>query len=252
VSFFGEFERFFSDYIYPAWPVFLLLAVLGAAAAFVVAYRLGLHRVALRHRFVTAIGIVAVLAVTIPGGYYTISPLFDRNTVCELSPVAGAGAGSERCEAGSDTVLAADDPAEPDRTSTPDAPATEPDAPIEPGTTSESDQAPFQAQIVKQGEFAGADSFHFGEGTALLIETGTDAYTLRLEDFSVRNGPDLFVFLSPDPNGYTDNALELGTLKGTDGAFNYEIPTGTDVSQFQSAVIWCKAFAVLFATAPLA
>ena len=248
----GEFERFFSDYIYPAWPVFLLLAVLGTAAAFVVAYRLGLHHVALRHRFVTAIGIVAVLAVTIPAGYYTISPLFERNTVCEASPIAGAGAGSERCGVGSGIVLTADDPTESDRASTADAPAANPDPPAEPDPTATPDPTPLEALVVRQGEFKGADSFHFGEGTALLIETGPGAYTLRLEDFSVRNGPDLFVFLSPDPNGYTDDALELGTLKGTDGAFNYEIPTGTDVSQFQSAVIWCKAFAVLFATAPLA
>ena len=53
-------------------------------------------------------------------------------------------------------------------------------------------------------------------------------YTLRLEDFSVRNGPDLFVYLSPDAAGYTDDALELGRLKATDGSFNYELPPGTD------------------------
>lgn len=39
-------------------------------------------------------------------------------------------------------------------------------------------------------------------------------------------------------------------MKATDGAFNYEIPPGTDVSQFKSAIVWCKAFSVLFAAAP--
>jgi hypothetical protein len=45
------------------------------------------------------------------------------------------------------------------------------------------------------------------------------------------------------------DVLELGTLKATDGAFSYDLPTGTDPSSFASAVIWCKQFAVQFAVA---
>ena len=97
----------------------------------------------------------------------------------------------------------------------------------------------------------GADDFHFGRGQALLIEAEPGKYILRFEEFSVRNGPDLFVYLSPDAEGYAKNALKLGGLKGTDGAFNYDVPEGTDVSQFKSAVVWCDQFSVLFATAPL-
>jgi hypothetical protein len=293
MSVFGELERFFSEVVYPVWPLFLALAVIGIAVAGYVSYRLGWHLIALRHRLITATALVLFLAAAVPAGYYTISPLFERNTVCEASPIAGAGAGSEQCEVDPNTVsvVEGDDASvEPDPTSTPDAPADDPDAtvepdptsttaapaddpdaplepdptstaaaptddadaPLEPDPTSTPDPTPFQAQVVEQGEFEGADSFHFGEGTALLIETGPSAYTLRFEDFSVRNGPDLFVYLSPAPDGYADGALELGTLKGTDGAFNYEIPPGTDVSQFKSAVVWCKAFSVLFATATFA
>ena len=99
----------------------------------------------------------------------------------------------------------------------------------------------------------GADDFHFGRGTAQLIETAPGAYTLRFEDFSVRNGPDLFVYLTPDPTGESiDGGINLGALKATDGAFNYELPPSTDVSQFSSAIVWCKQFAVLFAVAELA
>ena len=99
--------------------------------------------------------------------------------------------------------------------------------------------------------FQGADEFHFGSGQALLVETAPGMYTLRFEGFSVRNGPDLFVYLSP-ADGYAAGALELGALKASDGSFNYEIPAGTDIGQFKSAVVWCRAFSVLFATAPLA
>jgi hypothetical protein len=108
-----------------------------------------------------------------------------------------------------------------------------------------------QAKVVAKGEFMGADDFHFGEGQALLIETAPGSYVLRFENFSVRNGPDLFVYLSPAAEGDLDGALKLGGLKGTDGAFNYDVPPGTDISTFRSAVVWCDQFAVLFATAPL-
>ncbi len=107
------------------------------------------------------------------------------------------------------------------------------------------------ARILASGEFSGADEFHFGRGRALILESD-GGLVLRLEDFSVRNGPDLYVYLSPSPDGYADGALELGPLKATDGSFNYEIPAGTDISPYRSAVVWCKPFEVLFAHAPLA
>ena len=75
-------------------------------------------------------------------------------------------------------------------------------------------------------------------------------YVLRFEDFSVRNGPDLYVYLSEDPaGGSVDEALNLGGLKATDGAFNYEVPPQIDVSRAKSAVVWCRQFSTLFAHA---
>jgi hypothetical protein len=106
-------------------------------------------------------------------------------------------------------------------------------------------------RLYASGEFHGADDFHFGRGKALLIESAPGQYVLRFEEFSVRNGPDLYVYLSTDPEGYGTDPLELGTLKATDGAFNYDIPPGADISRFKGALVWCKQFAVLFATAPL-
>ena len=45
--------------------------------------------------------------------------------------------------------------------------------------------------------------------------------------------------------------LDLGSLKGNVGNQNYEIPSGTDLSQFKSVVIYCVPFHVVFATATL-
>lgn len=107
-------------------------------------------------------------------------------------------------------------------------------------------------RTLASGSFTGADDFHFGTGTASIVETAAGTYALQFDDFSVSNGPDLFVYLSPDAKGYADAALELGKLKATDGAFGYALPAGTDPATFGSAVIWCKQFSVQFAVAPLA
>lgn len=242
----GRFEEYFSDVVYPVWPLWLAGGVALIGAALYSSYRVGWLRVAFRHRLISGGVVAAILAVSVPAGWYTISPLFDRETVCEASPIEGADTGSEKCEG---TAVAAESgpSATPEATDQAAHGATN-----TPGVTPEASTPAFEPLVAVQGEFHGADDFHFGRGKALLIETAPGTYVLRFEDFSVRNGPDLFVYLSPNPNGYTDEALELGELKGTDGAFNYDVPAGTDVSAFKSAVVWCKAFGVLFATATLA
>ncbi len=245
----GDLERFLSEDLYPyRYPLTAGFAV-AFVVAIAVAYRLGWHIIAWQRRLITGPALIIILVVSIPLGDYFLSPLWERHTVCEASPIAGAGSGSDACE---DAVLAS--PNSPTAT----APTTEsggtPTTAVTDAPTDAPTGAPasgFEPHVVSQGEFEGADDFHFGRGTALLIESEPGVYVLRLEEFSVRNGPDLFVYLSPDPNGYTDAAINLGDLKGTDGAFNYDIPAGTDVSQYQSAIIWCKEFAVLFATATL-
>jgi hypothetical protein len=231
----GAFEEFFSETVYPDWPFWLLGTIVFAVAIGLIAVRLGWHRWAGEHPWVTGGVVVALLAFALPAGYYTLSPLFERDTVCEASPISGSGAGSSDCEGVAMAATVA--PTLLDE--------TQPDASITPAPTPE-------AKVVARGDFMGADDFHFGEGQALLIETVPGAYVLRFENFSVRNGPDLYVYLSSSADGLSEGALRLGGLKGTDGAFNYEVPAGTDVSAFKSAVVWCDQFAVLFATAPLA
>lgn len=134
-------------------------------------------------------------------------------------------------------------------TATPEpAPTATPEP--EPTATPEPEPA-FVPHVVSQGQLSGADDFHFAEGTVLLIETEPGVYVLRLENFTVRNGPDLFVYLSPSADSIVDGSINLGGLKATDGSINYDIPPGTDIAQFSGAVIWCREFAVLFGTAPL-
>ncbi|MBA3728873.1 MAG: DM13 domain-containing protein, partial [Actinobacteria bacterium] len=159
--------------------------------------------------------------VGLPLGWILGSPIFIRTELDEGAPVAVGAPGTE-------------------------APSV---APASGGSDGGSGGG---GKTVLSGSLSGADEFHFASGEVLLIETAADTYVLRFERISVRNGPDLFVYLSPSPDGYADDAIELGKLKASDGSFNYEVPAGTDISRFKSAVIWCRAFSVQFAAAPLA
>ncbi len=216
---FGDLERLLAQ-LYPyRIPIAIGLAI-GLAVLAYVARRRQWGSIVRRHPRPSLLVAVAVLAVGLPVGWILGSPLFIRSELSEDSPLAVAGT----------------------------SPA--PDASTPPSTPPLSARP--DARVVLEGEFHGADEFHFGSGRALLVETAPGMYTLRFEGFSVRNGPDLFVYLSPAADGYAAGALELGALKASDGSFNYEVPAGTDIDRFKSAVVWCRAFSVLFATAPLA
>jgi len=210
-----------------------------AAVALVVAWRMGWFSAARRHPGRAGALLVVVLAVGLPTGYYVASPLWIRTVLIEPGPVAivdptpAATAAPATASGGPGTPSASPAPV-----------ATTP-APIAQPT-------PFVARRIASGSFHGTDEFHFGRGTASIIETGPGRYTLRFEDFSIRNGPDLYVYLSPVADDYAKGALELGVLKATDGAFGYDLPAGSDPSAYASAIVWCKQFSHLFAVAPLA
>ena len=110
---------------------------------------------------------------------------------------------------------------------------------------------------LKEGEFAGQDRFHKGSGRATIYQSPDGSHLLRLEDFSVTNGPDLRVYLSPvqKPGGAGDvtaeGHVELAKLKGNKGNQNYPIPDDADVASLRSVVIFCKPFRVVFSVAPL-
>ena len=112
--------------------------------------------------------------------------------------------------------------------------------------------------VLREGTFVGADSFHTAEGTAKLIRIRQNTLLVRFEeDFRVRNGPDLHVWLTRDgnvKNGYIELQNDDGNdrLKGNQGSQSYRIPEGTDLSEYTTVIIWCQAFSVLFATARLA
>ena len=114
-------------------------------------------------------------------------------------------------------------------------------------------EAENQGRLVSRGELMGADEFHTGSGDVLLVIGPDGEVILRFQDYAVRNGPDLHVYLTPDPNGdvHVEGAISLGPVKATQGSVNYEVPADVDLDSFRAAVIYCVPFQVTFATAVL-
>jgi predicted RND superfamily exporter protein len=99
------------------------------------------------------------------------------------------------------------------------------------------------------GSFIGVnDGVHNAEGTAKVVPLQqVNSNILRLENLKITNGPDLYVYLSTDKSA--SDIVNLGKLKANNGNQNYNIPTGTDLSKYDTVLIWCKAFSVLFGSA---
>lgn len=95
---------------------------------------------------------------------------------------------------------------------------------------------------------------HEAQGRAQAIELGRGGRVLTLTNFEVDNGPDLRVYLVAGPamsEEDVDDFEDLGGLKGNVGNQQYEIPADVDIDRYSTVVIWCRAFSVLFARAPL-
>ena len=111
--------------------------------------------------------------------------------------------------------------------------------------------------VLAQGTFGDVDAIHKGDGTATVYRGVDGRRTLRLTDFRVTNGPALEVWLvaSKDVTSSGDvtgaKTVSLGRLKGNVGDQNYTLPPDLDLDEFQTVVIWCEQFSVLFSPARL-
>jgi hypothetical protein len=156
-----------------------------------------------------------VLVIIVGFAYWTISPFFINTTLNEELP----GKNSTQT-----TTFGRQEPPRESETTTAPAPAASASAPI-------------------------VDTpAHPASGTVRVVEANGTTY-LRYENFQTLNGPDLFVYLATDLEA--SEFINLGDLKATEGNINYEIPVGTDLSKYKYALVWCRAFGVLFNSADL-
>lgn len=113
-------------------------------------------------------------------------------------------------------------------------------------------------QVITTGDFTQINTVQWAEGTATIYQFPDNSKLLRFEEFQAANGPDLRVLLSASEAPTTIEEvqlgnldIELGRLKGNIGSQNYIIPAQIDMSQYNSVVIYCRSFGVVFSTAPI-
>ena len=107
-------------------------------------------------------------------------------------------------------------------------------------------------------EMLGRGSFeslaHPASGVATTIRRADGSDVLTLTDFEVSNGPDLRVYLVAGPardESEVDDYKDIGALKGNKGDQQYQLGRGLDLDRYTTVVVWCRAFSVAFARAPL-
>ena len=188
--------------------------------------------------------IIVGILVGIPVGWYLLSPLWTNVEVSEEFPTAAVAVSLP-------TDLPTDPPATPMVLAT-DAMATAMVVPTE--ELIEKMPEP-EMVVLAQGSFYPVA--HASQGTATVYQLADGSRILRLQDFSVDNGPALHVYLT-STNPVTDtlgvelaNNIDLGELKGNIGDQNYIIPADVDLANVGSVVIWCQPFRVSFSAAPL-
>lgn len=90
------------------------------------------------------------------------------------------------------------------------------------------------------------------KGAWEVVQRGDKTFIVFAEDFRAANGPDLKIFLSPqtvsDVTGKTaiNGAINIGELKATKGTQEYEVPAGVNLADFNSVLVHCEAYSVLW------
>jgi hypothetical protein len=207
--------------------------------------------------------IIAIAAVAIPVGVYTISPLFISNTINEPLPTTAAVANPKEALQQyqkftsmneQDKMNVAKQMNQKEKNMVMIGAAqinnTINENAIISGTIKQQQQSNLTSTKIRTGSFIGAgDGFHNAEGLSKIILLGDGSTILRLENFKSTNGPNVHVYLSTDKTA--SNFIDLGRLKANNGNQNYNIPNGTDLAKYSMVLIWCKDFSVLFGSAEL-
>jgi hypothetical protein len=100
----------------------------------------------------------------------------------------------------------------------------------------------------RTGSFQGTDVSVVG--TAKFIQDGSTKTIELGTDFVSDSGPDLDVYLSPDPNPVADG-IRLEALTNLSGTQTFDVPVGIDINEYQYIVIHCTQYGHLYGYANL-
>ncbi len=115
-----------------------------------------------------------------------------------------------------------------------------PDAPSEASIVEMSKSSLYQTEFKR--DLQDSDGFHWGEG---IVTIGADYIAFNGE---LAPGPDYKLYLSKtfveteaDFNRLKLEMLKVGEVKTFDN-FIVDLPVGTDVSRYNSVIVWCETF----------
>jgi hypothetical protein len=105
---------------------------------------------------------------------------------------------------------------------------------------------PVAAVVLRQGTFSSYD--HGLAGVAKIIKDSTNNVILRLENFSMTEGPDVDLLLSKTSSYSSSNVIKVADLNGayTNFALNVDIDDNIDLSVYKHIIVWCAKFSVSF------
>ena len=75
---------------------------------------------------------------------------------------------------------------------------------------------------------------------------------LTFTNFITDSGPNLKVYLASNISNINADYKDLGSIKGINGNYIYDLPTNIDYSVYKYVVIWCVDFNVNFGYSVLA
>jgi hypothetical protein len=204
----------------------------------------------LKNKTKIIIGII-VIAIIIPLGIYTISPLFINTEINEPLPSLANEKSTDFAKFMAMTETEKLDAAKNMTEKEEDMiikMAAKQDTTINETMAMNINQSTQNTDLI--GNFIGVgDGIHNAEGKAKILTLSNGSQILRLENFKSTNGPDVHLYLSN--NKQANDFIDLGRLKANNGNQNYKIPMDIDFNHYGYVLIWCKPFSVLFGSAQL-
>ena len=114
-------------------------------------------------------------------------------------------------------------------------------------TSNINDMTDSSAVLLLRGDFM-SGPYGTTSGIAKVYRQGNN-YEIKLDSFSVSNGPDLHVYISKE--AMPVNFIDLGAIRSTNGNQIYPVTGMPGFSTYKFIVIHCVAFNHLFGSARL-
>ena len=182
----AEVQRQFFDGLYTNRIAVAVASIVVATVIFVIAWRLGWFATARRHPGRSGLLVALALGVGLPLTWYLASPIWIRSELVEPEPAAEVAA----------PVSA--------------APST---GPVGATASAKPQPTPFATRTIATGEFDGTDDFHFGRGTARIVETAQGPTPSVSPTFRSGTAPTSTSICRPSPRAMTKAPSNWGSSR---------------------------------------